>query len=95
MGRGVAALGLIAVVGCSNSSDPARFDAQASPGPIDASSGYAVVAATAYTPDPAGQAGSVPVTDTGDGAYQLTVTVDQFAMIALDLAPLGELCPPD
>ncbi len=56
--------------------------------------GYAITAATAFTPDAAGQSGSVAVTPTGDGAYQLTVTIDQFAMIALDLAPVAPVCSP-
>jgi len=55
--------------------------------------GYAITAATAFTPDLAGQAGSLVVTPTVDGAAAITIGIDQFAMIALDLAPVGPVCP--
>ncbi len=56
-------------------------------------SGYAITAATAFTPDSARQSGNVEVTPTGDGAYAMTVVIDQFEMIAIDVAPVAPLCP--
>lgn len=49
--------------------------------------GFKVSSAQASTPDANGESGYLTVKNMGGGQYQIDITVDQFALIALSLAP--------
>jgi len=52
-----------------------------------APAGQRVKGATLYTPDAAGQVGAAAVADEGAGLFRITLHVDQFTLVALDIGP--------
>jgi hypothetical protein len=49
--------------------------------------GQRIKGATLYTPDAAGQVGTAAVVDEGAGLFRITLHVDQFTLVALDIGP--------
>jgi hypothetical protein len=49
--------------------------------------GQRIKGATLYTPDAAGQVGAAAVVDEGAGLFRITLHVDQFTLVTLDLGP--------
>ena len=55
--------------------------------------GYKVTSASVSTPNVNGQTGSIPVHQSAEQFYHLNVTVDQFALVELTLAPTTAAAP--
>ncbi len=55
--------------------------------------GFKVASASVVTPDTSGQTGSLPVSRSAEHFYKVSLNVDQFALVELNLEPVSAIAP--